>query len=74
MDVNKEKIRSNNLVKGKKLLKVKVYELTNVVKELRYGLILNGKLLTDLKNEILIQEKYTLEEILKILIEYPCEL
>lgn len=74
MDAKNDINWSNYLVKGKKSLKVKFHELTHVVKELRYGLILNGKTITDFKNEILTKDKYTIEEMISILTHYPCGL
>ena len=37
-------------------------------------MILNGKLVDDLKKEVLTKDSYTLEEIISILKEFPCSL
>ena len=72
--MKKEVKVGSNFVKGKRLLKIKAYELDQVVKELRYGLILNSKNVDDLRREVLINDEYTLEEIVEILKEFPCGL
>ena len=49
-----------NLIIGKKLLKIKAYELDQVIKELRYSLILNNKIIDDLKKEVFTKDEYSL--------------
>lgn len=41
---------------------------------MRYGLILNGKKIDDLKTEIFVKSEYSIAEMMDILKNYPCEL